>query len=95
MKNLVKWLLVPSVVLLGLAFVATPNAEARRWARRYYGYGYYRAPAAAYYAPARPAVHVDAPGVSVYVRPPAVGVYRYGPRVVVPPRIITPWFQMW
>ena len=95
MKSLVKWLLVSSVVLLGMAFVATPNADAARWRRHYYGYRY--APPA-YYAPARPAVEVYAPGVHVRVAPPVVRAhpYYYGrPAVVAPPRIITPWFQMW
>ncbi len=105
MKRLVKWLLIPSVVLLGMAFLATPDADAARWRRHYYGYHY--APHASYapappavrvYAPAPPAVQVYAPGVHVQVAPPVVPAhpYYYGPpAVVVPPRIITPWFQMW
>ena len=95
MKSLVKWLLVPSVVLLGMAFVASSSADAGWRVRRYYGYRY--APRA-YYAPVAPGVHVRAPGVHVRVAPPVVRArpYYYGPpAVVAPPRIITPWFQMW
>jgi len=101
MRKLVKWLLVPSAVLLGMAFLSTSQAEARRWVRYYYGPVYRPAPVVTYvapapvYAPAPAAVHVDAPGVTVDVAPPAVGVYPHGPAVVAPPRIITPWFQMW
>ena len=82
-----------------MAFLTTPDADAG-WRRRYYGY--YPAPRVVYappvvYAPA-PAIVAPVPPVvpvyppRVYAAPP----YYYGrPAVVVPPRIITPWFQMY
>lgn len=92
MKRRVQWLLAPMVVLLGMAFLGTPDADAG-WRRRYYRH-YYAPPVV--YAPAPPVVRVYTPGVHVaspyYYGPPAVVV---PPRVVAPPRIITPWFQMW
>ncbi len=104
MKKLVKLLLVPILVVVGLALIAPQAAQAARWRRaaRYHGYGY-----GPYYRVAPPVVRapgvgVIAPGVRVGVGPgvhvlaPGVGVH-VGPGVgVYAPGVgvhVGPWYR--
>jgi hypothetical protein len=83
MKGLVKWFLVPALVLTGLMLFDTPNAEAGRWAVRAYSYpAYADTYAAPYYGP-----YYYGP----YWRPPVV-VYR-GPAWVAPPVYAPPVYR--
>jgi len=85
MKRLVKWLLLPAVVVAGMIVVGADRAEAHRWVRRplarvIVGPRYYYRQPPPYW---HPRVHVYAPGVHVDVRAPRV-IYGYGGAVVAP-----------
>ena len=87
MKGLIRWFLVPAVLLVGMAFVSEQPAQAGWWRVRvgpcapYYGYyvdPYYHPYTTYYYAP-RPVRVYRAP---VVVTPPVYGPYV--PYPVVP-----------
>ena len=76
MKHLVKWLLAPWVLMVGLVFVGADRAEAARWRVYYPGY---------HVAYVRPRAYpVYSPSYYWVARPMPVRVYRPAPVVVYP-----------
>ena len=100
MKTLVKWVLAPALVMIGLTLAWPEQAEARRmWVGVHYP-GYHAAYAYRPWYPRyyHPGYHWVAPPVSVRVYRPAPVVaypsYRYVPAPVVVPYAV-PYYRVW
>lgn len=83
MKRVMKWLLAPAVLMVGMALFGAERAEAQRW--RVY-YPAYRVPYVSYAYPAYYPTYYPTYYPSYYVaaRPVRVRVYRPAPAVVYP-----------
>ena len=102
MKRLLKCLLAPAVLLVGLTLFGPDRAEAARW-RTHVGAWYppYAAYAYRYRPYYYPRYYWPSPAVRVHVyRPPVVyapvyrPAYRYAPAPVVVP-YSAPYYQVW
>ena len=92
-----KWLLLPAVLIAGLATIAPQRCEAQVYYYSYPSYysyrpfyrPYYRYPYYGYYAP--PVVTSPGP---IFTVPPAVQAYRV-PMYIPTPQYIAPNYQVW